>query len=57
MKDLDFKYLPKAILSQPDKFEEVWGEYVAQMGKVDTQAYLDRVNEQLKWRADTWTSK
>ncbi len=57
MKDLDFKYLPKAILSQPDKFEEVWAEYVAQMGKVDTQAYLDRVNEQPKWRADTWTSK
>ncbi|MUT64696.1 ABC transporter substrate-binding protein [Paenibacillus sp. NEAU-GSW1] len=57
MKDLDFKLLPKAILSKPEKFEEVWSDYVAQMGKVDTQAYLDRVNEMLKWRVDNWTSK
>lgn len=57
MKDLDFKYLPKAILSKPDEFENVWSEYVAEMGKVNTKAYLDRVNEQLKWRVDNWSSK
>ncbi|RIX60284.1 extracellular solute-binding protein [Paenibacillus nanensis] len=56
MKDLDFKYLPKAILSKPDEFENVWSEYVAEMGKVNTKAYLDRVNEQLKWRVDNWSS-
>lgn len=57
MKDLDFKFLPKAILSKPENFESVWGDYVEEMGKVDTKAYLDRVNEQLKWRVDNWTSK
>ncbi|MNZ68901.1 hypothetical protein D3C78_871800 [compost metagenome] len=57
MKDLDLKYLPKAILSKPDQFETVWAEYVSEMNKVDTKAYLDRVNEQLKWRKDNWTSK
>jgi len=57
MKDLDLKYLPKVILSKPDKFESAWSEYVAQMDKIDTKAYLDRINEQLKWRVDNWTSK
>ncbi|WP_372630149.1 ABC transporter substrate-binding protein [Cohnella sp.] len=57
MKDLDFKLLPRAILSKPENFESVWNDYVTQMGKVDTKAYLDRVNEQLKWRVENWTSK
>ncbi|WP_027086513.1 ABC transporter substrate-binding protein [Cohnella panacarvi] len=57
MKDLDFKYLPKAILSKPENFDSVWDDYAKEMGKVDTQAYLDRVNDQLKWRVDNWTSK
>lgn len=57
IKDLDLKYLPRAILSEPDKFEAVWAEYVNEMNKVDTKAYLDRVNEQLKWRVDNWSSK
>lgn len=57
MKDMDFKYLPKAIFSKPGDFDKVWSEYVEAMGKVDTNAYLDRVNEQLKWRVDNWSSK
>ncbi len=57
MKDLDFKFLPKAILSKPENFESVWADYVKEMGKVDTNAYLDRVNDQLKWRVENWTSK
>lgn len=57
MKDLDFKYLPRAILSKPGDFEKIWSEYVAEMGKVNTGAYLDRINEQLQWRKDSWTSK
>jgi len=57
MKDLDLKFLPKAILSKPENFEKAWSEYVAEVGKVNTQAYLDRINEQLKWRVDNWSSK
>ncbi|MFC4305170.1 extracellular solute-binding protein [Cohnella boryungensis] len=57
LKDLAFKYLPKAILSSPDDFEKVWSEYGAQIGKVDTKSYLDRVNSQLQWRQDNWSSK
>ncbi len=56
MKDLDFKYLPRAILSEPGEFDTVWSEYVEEMGKVNTEAYLDRLNEQLKWRVDSWSS-
>ncbi|WP_276356595.1 ABC transporter substrate-binding protein [Cohnella caldifontis] len=56
LKDLAFKYLPKAILSKPDGFDKVWDEYVQQVGKVDTKAYLDRVNEILKWRQDNWSN-
>ncbi|MBW5445728.1 extracellular solute-binding protein [Cohnella sp. CFH 77786] len=55
MKDLAFKYLPKAILSKPGDFDKVWAEYGEQMGKVDTKAYLDRVNEILKWRQENWS--
>jgi len=54
IKDLAFKYLPKAILSKPADFESVWKEYGDQMGKVDTKSYLDRVNDQLKFRQEQW---
>ncbi|RUS45127.1 ABC transporter substrate-binding protein [Cohnella sp. AR92] len=57
MKDLALKYLPKAILTKPENFDSVWNEYSNAMGKVDTKAYLDRVNSQLKWRQDNWSSK
>jgi putative aldouronate transport system substrate-binding protein len=56
VKDLSFKYLPKAILSKPEDFEKVWAEYAAEIAKVDTKPWLDRVNEQLKWRAENWGS-
>ncbi len=52
--DIATKFLPKAILAKPDKFDSVWDEYVNQLHKEDIQAYLDRVNDQLKWRAENW---
>lgn len=48
------KFLPKAILSKPGDFDKVWDEYVAELHKCDIQAYLDRINDQLKWRAENW---
>ncbi|BBH22538.1 ABC transporter substrate-binding protein [Paenibacillus baekrokdamisoli] len=56
MKDLALKYLPKSILSKADQFESVWADYGKAMEKVDTKAYLDRINEQLKWRQDNWSN-
>lgn len=54
MKDLALKYLPKAILSKPDSFDSVWKEYGEQVQKANPDAYLNRINEQLKWRQDNW---
>lgn len=51
------KYLPRAILSKPDKFDSVWDEYVKELHKSDISAYISRINEQLKWRVDNWTKK
>ncbi|MFX3636033.1 MAG: ABC transporter substrate-binding protein [Candidatus Pristimantibacillus sp.] len=55
MKDLALKYLPKAILSKPESFDSVWTEYGEQIMKVKPEAYLERINEQLKWRQDNWS--
>ncbi len=52
--DIATKYLPKAILAKPDKFDSVWDEYVNQLHKEDIKAYVDRINDQLKWRAENW---
>jgi putative aldouronate transport system substrate-binding protein len=48
------KFLPKAILSKPGDFDKVWEEYVNELHKCDINAYLTRINDQLKWRADNW---
>ncbi|GFN30176.1 ABC transporter substrate-binding protein [Paenibacillus xylaniclasticus] len=56
MEELALKHLPKIIMSKPENFESAWEDYVKAMSKVDVKAYEDRINEQLKWRAETWTS-
>lgn len=48
------KYLPKAIFAKPGQFDKVWEEYVTELHKCDIKAYLDRINDQLKWRAENW---
>ncbi|QNU67161.1 extracellular solute-binding protein [Ruminiclostridium herbifermentans] len=48
------KYLPKCILAKPGEFDKIWDEYVTELHKCDIQAYLDRINDQLKWRAENW---
>lgn len=57
LSELKTKYLPKAILASPSDFDKVWNEFVNDVGKVDVKAYEDRINEQLKWRYDTWSVK
>lgn len=52
--DIATKYLPKAILASPDKFDSVWTEYVNQLHKEDITAFVNRINDQLKWRAENW---
>jgi putative aldouronate transport system substrate-binding protein len=52
--DIGTKFLPKAILAKPDKFDSVWTDYVNALHKEDIKAYVDRINDQLKWRADNW---
>lgn len=54
MKDLALKYLPRSILSKPEDFESVWAEYGEEIRKANPEVYLERINEQLKWRQDNW---
>lgn len=56
LKDLALRYLPRAILSKPENFDSVWEEYREQIDKVDSKAFLDRINDQLKWRKDNWSN-
>ncbi|MCC3372928.1 ABC transporter substrate-binding protein [Cohnella sp. REN36] len=57
MTDASLKYLPKAIMSKPDKFDAVWDDYVNAYKKIDVKAYEDRINSQIQWRIENWTSK
>ncbi|HEY4431170.1 MAG TPA: sugar ABC transporter substrate-binding protein [Paenibacillus sp.] len=57
LNDLSTKFLPKAILASPSEFDKVWNDYVGEIGKVNVKAYEDKINEQLKWRFDTWSVK
>ncbi|NMA85062.1 MAG: extracellular solute-binding protein [Epulopiscium sp.] len=56
LNDLSMKYLPNAILAEPSKFDSVWDEYVKEIGKLNIKAYEDRINEQIQWRLENWTS-
>ncbi|WP_438347471.1 ABC transporter substrate-binding protein [Paenibacillus sp. FA6] len=53
--DISLKFLPKVILSKPADFDNVWNEYLGELGKANVKAYEDRVNEQIKWRVDNWS--
>ena len=57
MNDASLKFLPKAIMSKPDKFDQVWDDYVKAYSKINVKAYEDRINEQIQWRIQNWTSK
>ncbi|CAM3222207.1 ABC transporter substrate-binding protein [Paenibacillus lupini] len=57
MTDSSLKFLPKAIMAKPEKFDAVWQEYVNDYKKINVKAYEDRINEQLQWRTQNWTSK
>ncbi|MNP51676.1 hypothetical protein D3C76_1460170 [compost metagenome] len=57
MTDTSLKFLPKAIMSKPDEFDNIWTEYVDAYKKIDVKSYEDRINEQLKWRIENWSVK
>lgn len=57
MTDTSLKFLPQAIMAPSDKFDAVWDDYVKAFDKINVQAYLDRVNEQLQWRIENWSTE
>jgi putative aldouronate transport system substrate-binding protein len=57
MTDTSLKYLPRAIMSKKEEFDSVWDEYVNEFKKINVKAYEDRINEQIQWRIENWTSK
>jgi putative aldouronate transport system substrate-binding protein len=48
--ELENTYLPRIITESADKFDAAWDAYVAELHKVNYQAYLDEVNRQIKER-------
>ncbi|MFD0671280.1 ABC transporter substrate-binding protein [Cohnella sp. GCM10027633] len=42
------KFYPKLVLAKPADFEKVWGEFVAEFGKLDTAGYEKWYTEQIK---------
>ena len=48
--DLENTHLPRIIISDKDKFDEMWDIYQAELEKSNYQAYLDFVNKEIKLR-------
>ncbi|WP_042166601.1 ABC transporter substrate-binding protein [Paenibacillus gorillae] len=42
--DLQRKWFPKLILAAPEKFDAMWGDYIADFNKLDVKAYEDWAN-------------
>ncbi|MGO4108332.1 ABC transporter substrate-binding protein [Paenibacillus sp. YAF4_2] len=57
MTDASLKFLPRAIMSKPDQFDKVWQDYVDEYKKINVKAYEDRINEQIQWRIQNWSTK
>lgn len=57
LNELRTKFLPKAILANTADYDKVWDEFVGEVAKVNVKSYEDRINDQLKWRFDTWSVK
>lgn len=57
MTDATLKYLPQAIMSKTDKFDALWDQYVNAYKKINVKAYEDRINSQIQWRTENWSSK
>lgn len=57
LNDLSTKYLPKLVMAKPADFESLWKEYVDKISKINIKAYEDRINEQIQWRIQNWSSK
>jgi putative aldouronate transport system substrate-binding protein len=55
--ELGKKYLPRCILTDPDKFDSAWDKYVKEIGKVNVKAYEDAINAGIQERIKKVTKK
>lgn len=56
MTALEVDYFPRMMLAKSEaEFDSLWNEYTGRLrSEVDTEAYLKRVNEQIRWRMNNW---
>lgn len=54
--ETSLKYLPQVILANPADFNKTWDSYVQALHKIDIKAYENKINEQIKWRQEHWSS-
>ncbi len=57
LKDTALQFLPKAIMASPDKFEGIWSEYTAAIGKINVKAYEDAINTGIQDRIKNLATK
>jgi putative aldouronate transport system substrate-binding protein len=52
--ELQAKNLPQVILTDTDKFEAAWDEYIKKYEDVNIDAYLKIINDGIQWRLNNW---
>ncbi|WP_205690248.1 extracellular solute-binding protein [Chengkuizengella sediminis] len=50
--ELQRRYFPKLVLSNPSEFEDVWNEYVTEFRKLDVEGYENFMTEEIKKKVD-----
>ncbi|MDR2701856.1 MAG: extracellular solute-binding protein [Spirochaetaceae bacterium] len=51
------KYLPRIILGRPELFEDLWKEYVSELGKTDLVKYEAFMQQEINKRIVKWSPK
>jgi len=51
------KYLPRIILAQPNQFEELWAEYIAELKKTGLEKYEAYMQKEINKRIEKWSPK
>jgi len=50
LRDAAFQFVPAAVMAPEDQFDSIWDDYVAQLGRINIQAYEDHLSAVCKAR-------
>jgi putative aldouronate transport system substrate-binding protein len=55
--DIGMRLIPKAILASPDKFDEIWDQYLKEMDEADLPKLTEAMNKLIQEKMELWQSK